>query len=66
LPLADSLRPALSVRQRTQQRGVTSPYVFLGPVDYESHEREKPMRIIWRLDHPMPPELWSEVKLAAG
>ncbi|PRQ07020.1 DUF3427 domain-containing protein [Enhygromyxa salina] len=56
----------LFVRQRTHERGVTSPYTFLGPVDYESHEREKPMRIIWRLHHAMPPELWSDVKVAAG
>jgi superfamily II DNA or RNA helicase len=59
-------RICLFVRRRRQERGVTSAFHFLGPVRYESHEREKPMRIIWRLERPMPPAFWNEVKVAAG
>ena len=42
------------------------PYVLLGRARYLHHESERPMRIVWRLDHPMPPEWYDEVKLAAG
>lgn len=47
-------------------RGVTSPYLFLGPVRYVSHEKEKPMRITWEIERPMPAAFFNEVKVAAG
>jgi hypothetical protein len=60
-------RILLFVRQRAEDgRGLTSPYQFLGPVRYVSHESEKPMRIVWELERPVPPELFSAVKIAAG
>jgi superfamily II DNA or RNA helicase len=60
-------RILLFVRQRKRDdRGVTSPYLFLGPVRYLEHESEKPMRIIWELERPMPPEFFQQVKVAAG
>lgn len=60
-------RILLFVRQRKRDdRGVTSPYLFLGPVRYVEHESEKPMRIIWELERPMPPEFFQQVKVAAG
>lgn len=46
--------------------GVTSPYLFLGPVRYVSHEGEKPMQIVWELERPMPPDFFEEAKVAAG
>lgn len=60
-------RVLLFVRQRTDDdRGFTSPYLFLGRVRYESHQSEKPMRITWKLDVDMPLEFFSDVKIAAG
>ncbi len=57
----------LFVRQRADdERGFTSPYLFLGPVRYVSHESEKPMRIVWELERAVPPEFFSAVKIAAG
>jgi hypothetical protein len=53
-------------RRKNDERGFTSPYQFLGPARYVSHESEKPMRIIWELLRPVPPGLFSEVKIAAG
>lgn len=47
-------------------RNLTSPYLFLGPVRYVSHEKEKPMRIVWDLERPMPAAFFNEVKVAAG
>ncbi|MFN3484930.1 MAG: DUF3427 domain-containing protein, partial [Planctomycetota bacterium] len=35
------------------------PYVALGPVRYESHTAGRPISIVWRLDHPMPPALFE-------
>ena len=60
-------RILLFVRHKpADARGFTSPYLFLGRVRYESHESEKPMRIMWRLDVEMPPDFFCEVKIAAG
>jgi hypothetical protein len=33
---------------------------------YVSHQGERPMSITWRLRHPMPAELFEEMKVAAG
>lgn len=55
----------LFVREsRTNSMG-TSPYVFLGPVDYLSHEGSRPMAITWRLRRPMPTELFIASRAAA-
>jgi len=57
----------LFVRRRKQdERRITAPYTFLGPATYESHHGERPMSITWRLRHPMPAELFEEMKVAAG
>jgi len=60
-------RILLFVRQaKRDERGMTMPYLFLGPVCYVSHEAEKPMRIVWELETPMPPDYFREIKVAAG
>jgi superfamily II DNA or RNA helicase len=60
-------RVLLFVRQhKRDDRRITSPYRFLGPVRYVEHEGEKPMQIIWELERPMPADFFREVKLAAG
>jgi hypothetical protein len=46
--------------------GRTSPYIFLGPVDYVSHVGERPMGIMWKLRRPMPADFYREAKVAAG
>lgn len=47
--------------------GFTSPYYFLGPVDYVSHSGSKPMSINWELQEPMPAFLWKgAAKMAVG
>lgn len=53
-------------RTKRDERGVTCPFLCLGPVSYVSHEGERPMSIIWRLAHPMPGGWFQEVKIAAG
>ena len=57
----------LFVRERrTDERGITMPYVLLGPCFYERHEGARPMRIVWELERPMPAGWYQEVKVAAG
>jgi hypothetical protein len=53
-------------RSKRDERGVTRPFLFLGPVEYVSHEGERPMSITWRLTHPMPSDWFQQVKIAAG
>ncbi len=62
-----SWRTLLFVRKgKETAAGTTSPYLFLGPVRYVSHESEKPMQIIWELEREMPPAFFAEAKVAAG
>jgi hypothetical protein len=43
----------------------TSPYVFLGPATYASHTGDRPIAITWRLDHPMPTDLFQAASVVA-
>lgn len=56
----------LFVRNDKKIKGRTMPYTFLGPIRYVSHERERPMQIVWRLDREMPARFFQETKIAAG
>jgi hypothetical protein len=50
--------PLLFVREhRKTAGGLASPYAFLGPAEYASHEDSKPMSIVWRLANPIPVRL---------
>jgi hypothetical protein len=51
---------------RQDERGVSNPYLCLGPARYVSHESEKPIRIVWELERPMPAEIFQHAKVAAG
>ncbi|MFM9379427.1 DUF3427 domain-containing protein [Gordonia sp. VNK21] len=50
---------------KTDELGARA-YTFLGPATYASHEGERPISIVWKLDHEMPAELFNEAKVAAG
>jgi superfamily II DNA or RNA helicase/HKD family nuclease len=53
--------------RRTAKNGTrTAPYIFLGPADYVSHERERPIAFVWRLRQPMPADFFRAAKVAAG
>lgn len=51
---------------KRDERGITRPFLFLGPVRYLSHEGERPMRILWELEHPTPGDWFQQMKIAAG
>ena len=48
------------VRTRKKVDGTTAPFTFLGPAKLVSYQSERPIQMVWRLDHPMPVELFDE------
>lgn len=46
-------------RDQKKRNGVTVPFTYLGPVEYVSHENERPIKIVWRLKYPMPVEMFE-------
>ena len=43
-----------------------SPYVFLGPADYVTHEGSRPMAVTWRLHRAMPMEIFLASRAAVA
>jgi superfamily II DNA or RNA helicase/HKD family nuclease len=57
----------LFVRQRRRDdRGMTAPYLLLGPVYYRTHRGGRPMQVEWELERAMPAREFQEMKVAAG
>ncbi|MDE0355588.1 MAG: DUF3427 domain-containing protein [Deltaproteobacteria bacterium] len=57
----------LFVRERKKDgRGETLPYHCLGLARYRRHESERPMKILWELERPMPGWLYQAGKVVAG
>ena len=57
----------LFVRGRKRDgRGETVPYTCLGRAHYRSHESERPMKLLWELERPMPGALYQAGKVVAG
>jgi hypothetical protein len=50
----------LFARERADDRA----FWFLGPATYVQHESERPMRITWRLSHPLPSDLFTVLAAA--
>ena len=59
-------RILLFVRPRKRQDGLTMPYSFLGPVDYVSHQQERPIQFVWRLQRAMPADCFRQAKVASA
>lgn len=65
--VARGSRIMLFVREnKSDERGVSAPYLCLGPARLRSHESEQPIRIVWELERPMPGEIYQRAKIAAG
>ena len=52
----------LFARGRNDERA----FYFLGPAKYMKHESEQPMAITWRLDHPLPGDLFAAFAAAVA
>ncbi len=60
-------RILLFVRQaKKDDRKLTRPYLFLGPVRCVSASGERPIQIVWELERQMPAAWFNQVKIAAG
>jgi hypothetical protein len=42
----------------------TPPYLYAGPMSYLSHTGERPMRILWQLNHALPADVFHAAKVA--
>jgi hypothetical protein len=56
----------LFVREGKTDAFGPSPYIFLGPADYVSHEGDRPIAITWHLRHPMPTEVYLASRAAVA
>ncbi|MGW0040034.1 DUF3427 domain-containing protein [Gordonia sp. NPDC003376] len=56
----------LFVRDHPDGQFGSSPYVYLGPVDYVSHQGERPIAITWKLRRPMPIDVFESGAVIAG
>lgn len=56
----------LFVREYRQDKGYTSPFIYLGTCNYVKHEGEKPVSFIWKLDDKMPPSLFEKANKSIG
>jgi superfamily II DNA or RNA helicase len=56
----------LFVRETKMADGTlgTPPYLYAGPMSYISHTGERPMRILWELDHALPSDVFHAAKVA--
>jgi len=48
------------VRSLKKVDGVTAPFTFLGPAKCVSHQSERPIQMVWQLQHQMPVEMFEE------
>ncbi|WP_412540792.1 DUF3427 domain-containing protein [Longispora sp. K20-0274] len=42
------------------------PFLYAGRMSYVSHENERPVRILWRLEHALPADVFHFAKVTAG
>ncbi len=56
----------LFIRLRHKEGNLIVPYFFAGPARYVRHSGNKPIAIVWELTRPLPGDLHTEAKLAAG
>ena len=47
-------------RGQKKRNGVTVPFSYLGPVDMVSYDCDRPIKMVWRLRHPMPVEMFED------
>jgi len=55
----------LFARQEQKDEFGTSPYLFLGPATYVSHDGDRPIALTWRLSTPMPTDFFNHASAVA-
>ncbi|MEG3632176.1 DUF3427 domain-containing protein [Micromonospora palythoicola] len=58
----------LFVREtRVPDRDLGAPaYLYAGPMTYQEHTGDRPMRIMWRLRHPLPADMYAAARAIAA
>lgn len=56
----------LFVREQRRDALGTAPFYFLGPANYVAHTGERPVAFTWRLQSPMPEELFEVAQSVAA
>ena len=56
----------LFTRDRKTNAMGTAPYMFLGPATYVSHTGDRPMAITWKLENPMPMDMFIAASVAVS
>ena len=46
-------------RDQKKRNGVTVPFTYLGPVERVSYDSERPIKMVWRLRHQMPVDMFE-------
>ncbi len=47
-------------RDQKKRNGTTVPFTYLGPADRVSYESERPIKMVWKLRHPMPVDMFED------
>ena len=55
-------RILIFAREKKQQNNFTLPFTYLGQANYVNHESERPIKMVWRLDHAMPAEMFENCR----
>ena len=42
------------------------PYLYAGPAAYVSHSGDRPLKVIWKLEHELPADVFHSARVAAG
>lgn len=48
-------------KYKTIENGVVEPFIYLGELDVESFQNEKPVMFQMKLQHPIPAQLYREL-----
>ena len=53
----------LFVRRESKRGSRAAPFIYCGPVRFERWEGERPIRVWWILDNPVPERLWERLSV---
>jgi hypothetical protein len=42
------------------------PYLYAGPAAYVSHSGDRPLKVIWKLEHKLPSDIFHSARVASG
>ncbi|MGQ7843798.1 hypothetical protein ACUNV4_04940 [Granulosicoccus sp. 3-233] len=49
---------------KKQPNGHTMPYFCVGKACYDDHQSERPMQITWKLQYPLPSDVFASYRAA--